>query len=221
MADSALPEAVLIRFTRAERWLHRTVSTLMLTCIATAAILYNGFLAVPVGHRRIVKLTHVWSGYALPLPILAGLASAAYRVDLGRLNRFTPTDWQWLRSRRRRDGTIHVDKFNAGQKLNASLNAGGLLVMIATGTLMYAPNLVRLSWRTGATFVHDCFALALGLLIIGHISYALRDPEARRGMRTGNVASTWAKAHHRAWHDAAVSPTRQAAADDQAPPSTP
>ena len=64
------------------------------------------------------------------------------------------------------------------------------MVLLATGTLMYFPDLARLSWRTGATFVHDWFALGLGLLVIGHISYAVRDPGSRRGMRSGSVTTT-------------------------------
>ena len=164
------------RFTSGERLVHRSIAILMLTCITTAAILYNGFLAVPVGHRRLVKLVHVYSGYALPVPLIAGLLSTAYRADLRLLNRFRPSDWQWLRSRRRRDGTIEVGKFNAGQKLNAALSAGSIIVMLGTGTLMYFPSLTRLSWRTGASFVHDSVALGLGLLVIGHITYAVRDP---------------------------------------------
>ncbi len=195
------PPAQLTRFSSGEHAVHRAVAILMLMSIATAAILYNGVLAVPIGHRRLVKLIHVWSGYALPVPILLGVVSAAYRADLGRLNRFTPRDWRWLRSRRRRDGTIHVGKFNAGQKLNAALTAGGVIVMLATGTLMYFPDLARLSWRTGATFVHDWFALAVGLLVIGHVTYAMRDPESRRGMRTGQVSEAWARKHHRQWAD--------------------
>ena len=198
MADVA-PGGDLVRFARAERLVHRAVAVLMLTSIATAAVLYNGFLAVPVGHRRLVKLVHVWAGFALPLPVLAGALSAAYRADLGRLNRFAPDDWRWLRTRSRRDGTIPVGKFNAGQKLNAALSGGGIAVLLATGTLMYFPGLARLSWRTGATFVHDWFALAVGLLVLGHVSYALRDPESRRGMRTGRVTAGWARTHHAAW----------------------
>lgn len=189
----------VVRFSLGERIVHRSVAILMLTCISTAAILYNGFLAVPVGHRRLVKLVHVYSGYALPIPILLGLVSAAYRSDLGRLNRFSPSDWRWLRSRSRRDGTIRVSKFNAGQKLNGALSAGSIIVMLVTGTLMYFPDLARLSWRTGASFVHDWFALALGLLVIGHISFAVRDPESRRGMRTGSVTASWARRHHFSW----------------------
>lgn len=199
MADTAPGDVGLVRFARAERLVHRAVAVLMLTSIATAAVLYNGFLAVPVGHRRLVKLIHVGAGFALPLPVLAGVLSAAYRADLGRLDRFAPGDWRWLRSRSRRDGSILVGKFNAGQKLNAALSGGGIAVLLATGTLMYFPGLARLSWRTGATFVHDWFALAIGLLVLGHASYALRDPESRRGMRTGRVAAGWARTHHAAW----------------------
>jgi formate dehydrogenase subunit gamma len=183
---------------------HRLVAILMGSCLVTAAILYNGSLMLAVGHRHLVETIHVWSGLALPAPRLAGLASAAYRFDVRRLNRFTSADWSWLRSRSRRDGTIPVGKFNAGQKVNAWLVAGATGVLLGTGALMYWTGLVRLSWRSGATFVHDWSALALGLLVIGHLAYAFRDPEARRGMRTGRVSARWARAQHAAWADELV-----------------
>ena len=73
------------------------------------------------------------------------------------------------------------------------------MVLLGTGTLMFFTGLVRLSWRTGATFVHDWFALGLGLLVLGHIFYAISDPEAREGMRTGRVPRRWAEKEHPAW----------------------
>jgi len=193
--------AYLQRFSRAERAIHRTTAVLMGACILTAAVLYNGSLAIAIGHRRVVELTHVYCGFALPVPMLLGLVSAAYRADLGRLNRFSPSDWRWLRSRNRRDGTLAVGKFNAGQKLNAALSAGAILVLLGTGLLMYFPNIAQLSWRTGATLFHDWFALAVGLLVVGHIVFAIKDPGARRGMRTGQVSPDWARTEHRAWAD--------------------
>jgi formate dehydrogenase subunit gamma len=216
-ADTGRPDAtsLLVRFSIVERLVHRAVAVLMLTCITTAAILYNGFLSVPVGHRRVVKLIHVFSGFALPIPILIGVASAAYRSDMRRLNRFSPADWRWLRSRKRRDETIPVGKFNAGQKLNSALSGGAIVVLLATGTLMYFPDLARLSWRTGATFVHDWFALGLGLLVIGHISYAVRDPGSRRGMRSGSVTTTWARTHHAAWLEEVVAAESATAAQQE------
>jgi formate dehydrogenase subunit gamma len=193
--------ASIPRFSRAERMVHRTTAILMTTCILTAAILYNGSLSVPIGHRRLVELIHVYCGFALPIPMLLGILSFAYRADLRRLGRFTPADRRWLRTRTRRDGTITVGKFNAGQKLNASLASGSILVLLGTGVLIYFVWLAPLSWRSGATFVHDWFALAIGLLVVGHVIFALKDPEARRGMRTGSVSRSWAHTEHAGWLD--------------------
>jgi len=187
------------RFSLAERMVHRTTAILMTACILTAAVLYNGFLAVPVGHRHLVELIHVYCGFALPVPMLLGLLSFAYRADLRLLGRFTPSDHRWLRSRTRRDGTIAVGKFNAGQKLNASLACGSILVLLGTGVLMYFVRLAPLPLRSGATLMHDWFSFALGLLVVGHVVFALKDPEARRGMRTGSVSRAWARIEHAGW----------------------
>jgi formate dehydrogenase subunit gamma len=204
MSDRSVGSSTdLDRFALAERMVHKVFGLLMGTCIVTAAILYNGSIMIAVGHRHTVELIHVWCGIALPVPILLGLASKAYRSDARRLNRFAPADWTWLRSRTRRDGKIRVGKFNAGQKVNAWLVVGSTGVLLGTGVLMYWTGLVRLSWRSGATFVHDWFALGLGLLVLGHIGFAFMDPEARRGMRTGRVSRGWARREHGAWADEA------------------
>ncbi len=78
------------RFTRAERMVHRTTAALMLLCVITAAFLYVGPLARLVGQRNIVATVHEWSGVLLPVPVLLGLFSSAFRADLRRLNRFAP-----------------------------------------------------------------------------------------------------------------------------------
>jgi formate dehydrogenase subunit gamma len=205
MSDDEVP-----RFTQVERWVHRITGSLVGTCIVTAAMLYYGPLALAVGHRRVVELIHVYAGFALPAPMLLGIASVAYRADLRRLNRFAPSDWGWLRSRGRRDGTIRVGKFNAGQKLNAALTAGSILVLLGTGVILFFPDLTRLAWRTGATLAHDWFALAFGLLVLGHMTFAFKSPEARRGMRTGRVPLDWARREHAAWAEE-LSPDEPAA----------
>ena len=198
---SEASSGTVARFSPGERAVHRSVGLLMGSCLVTAAILYNGTFMLLVGHRHAVELVHVWSGLALPVPMLLGAASAAYRSDVRRLNRVTPSDWRWLRSRTRRDGRIRVGKFNAGQKVNAWLVAGSTGVLLGTGAIMFWTGLVRLSWRSGATFVHDWVALGLGLLVLGHLAFALRDPEARLGMRSGRVSERWARREHAAWLD--------------------
>ncbi|WP_127504745.1 cytochrome b/b6 domain-containing protein [Actinoplanes solisilvae] len=196
------------RFGAVTRAVHWSVAVLMITCIVTAAILYNGSIALAVGHRHLVETVHVYAGFALPAPILLGAFSAAYRQDMRRLNRFLPRDWRWLFSRKRRDGSIKVGKFNAGQKLNGALSGGAIAALLGTGIIMYFPGLTRLSWRTGATFVHDWFALAVGLLVVGHIFYAVNDSEAQRGMLSGRVSESWARADHGAWADELLGPAR-------------
>jgi formate dehydrogenase subunit gamma len=173
-------------------------------CVATAACLYVPQLAELVGRRDLVVRIHEWAGLALPVPVLAGLASRAFRADLGRLNRFGAHDRTWLRAALRRDRRREArpaGKFNAGQKLYASWAAGATLVMLGTGLLMWFTHLTPVQWRTSATFVHDWLALTLGIVLAGHIGMALGDPEARRGLRTGSVSREWADREHPLWRE--------------------
>ncbi|MER6676356.1 cytochrome b/b6 domain-containing protein [Streptomyces sp. NPDC000983] len=200
-ADPPAPVRVP-RFGRVTRWVHRTTALLMGVCVATAACLYLPQLAELVGRRALVVRLHEWSGLALPVPLLAGLASRALRADLGRLNRFGPHDRRWLGAVLRRDrtpGSRPAAKFNAGQKIYAAWIAGATLVMLGTGLMMWFTHLTPLVWRTGATFVHDWLALTIGIVLAGHIGMALADPEARRGMRTGTVSPDWAEREHPLW----------------------
>jgi len=215
------PRESLVRFGRTTRIVHALTGSLVLICILTAAILYNGSLSIAVGHRHTVRQIHVWSGFALPVPLLLGLASRLYRDDLGRLNRFNADDRRWLRSRTRRNGEIPVGKFNAGQKLNAAACAGAIATLFLTGAVMYFHDWTRLSWRSGATFTHDWFALGLGVLVLGHLSFALRDPVALRAMRTGKVPRDWARREHEAWVDELERPTLAPWSPGAKPPSTP
>jgi len=175
----------VLRFTRAQRWVHWTTAGLMLVCLVTAACLYVGPLAILVGRRALVSTIHVYAGYALPAPMLLGWLSRSFRDDVSVLNRFTPEDWRWLRGRGWRGHVPSGGKFNAGQKLAAAFLAGAILVMLGTGLIMAHPNPWPVAWRTGATFVHDWLALAVAIVVIGHLRMALADPVAVRGMWTG------------------------------------
>ncbi|WP_406836600.1 cytochrome b/b6 domain-containing protein [Streptomyces sp. AHU1] len=190
------------RFTRAEHWVHRVTAALMGVCVATAACLYIPQFAELVGRRELVVRVHELAGVALPLPVLAGLVSRAFRRDLGFLNRFGPHDRAWLRAALRRDkdpASRPAGKFNAGQKIYAAWISGATLVMLGTGLLMWFTHLAPLTWRTSATFVHDWLALTVGIVLGGHIGMALGDPEARRGLRTGSVSRQWADREHPLW----------------------
>lgn len=190
------------RFTRVDHWVHRTAAALMGVCVVTAACLYIPVFAELVGRRELVVRVHEWAGLMLPVPVLVGLLSRAFRANLGHLDRWGPHDRVWLRAALRRDrrrASRPAGKFNAGQKTYAAWIAGATLVMLGTGLLMWFTHLTPLMWRTSATFVHDWLALTIGVVLAGHIGMALGDPEARRGLRTGLVSREWAEREHPLW----------------------
>jgi formate dehydrogenase subunit gamma len=195
----------LPRFTAAQWALHWSVATLVLACALTGLTLYIGPLSAWVGRRNLVKDVHVYAGLALPLPFVvayAGRWRTAIRRDLRRLSRWTRADRLWLRSRGR-EATGEVGKFNAGQKLNAAFVGGMIPVMLATGVIMRWFEPFPLSWRTGATFVHDWTAIATWLVVAGHILFAFSQPQSLRGMLTGRVARWWAEDLHPRWAEEA------------------
>ncbi|MFC8516887.1 cytochrome b/b6 domain-containing protein [Streptomyces sp. NPDC057257] len=202
-AEAHTPPATEVRrFGPAQKWVHRTTAALMGVCVVTAAFLYVPELAELVGRRELVVRVHECAGLALPVPVLAGLVSRAFRADLGHLNRFGPHDKRWLRAALRRDkrrSQRPAAKFNAGQKIYAAWIAGASLVMLGTGLIMWFTHLTPIMWRTSATFVHDWLALTIGIVLAGHIGMALGDPEARGGLRTGKVSREWAQREHPLW----------------------
>jgi formate dehydrogenase gamma subunit len=196
----------MTRFTRGVRAVHHVTGILMLTCLATALLLYVPALAEAVGRRHLVRMIHIYAGFGLPVPALLGWLSRAFRDDLRRLNRFSPADWDWLRGRDRRAtvrgrGIHPVGKFNAGQKLNAAFAGGAILVMLGTGLILTFPNPWPDSFRGGATFVHDWLFFAVFIVVLGHLWYALRDAGSLSGMFRGDVTEDWAARNHPAWLD--------------------
>ena len=201
----------LVRFDRVERTVHWVNASLFLVLIVTGAALYFTPLIALLGRRRLVEQVHLYVGLSLPVPLLLGIAGSwgrGLRRDVGRFNGWTEADLEWLRGlvdtasgRRRVALRPRLGKFNAGQKLNAAFVAGGGLVMLGTGTLLnwYTP--FPLSWRAGATFVHNWLAVIFVVVIIGHISLAIADREALRSMLGGRISRAWAARHAPAWLD--------------------
>jgi formate dehydrogenase subunit gamma len=192
---------VIARFTRAQRALHWATATAVLVCALTGLILYVGPLTALVGRRTLVRDIHVVAGLAMPVPLVlayAGRWRGAVRADVRRLSRWTAADRRWLLSRGR-VAADRVGKFNAGQKANAAFVAGMIPIMVVTGSIMRWNEPFDVTYRTGATFVHDWTAIATWLIVVGHIWFALSDAGSLRGMLTGRVTREWAEHHHPRW----------------------
>jgi len=163
------------RFDTAEVVVHAVFAALVLVAVVTAAFLYVDSLSVLVGRRSALATVHLWAGLLIPVPLAAGLVSRRFRADVGLLDAWSADDTRWLRSRDRRSGAIPVERFNAGQKLNAAFTVGAVIILLGTGAIM--GSLVG-AWpddlRTGATFVHDWTAFGLTAAVAGHVWFAVR-----------------------------------------------
>jgi formate dehydrogenase subunit gamma len=195
--------APLPRFDRVERAAHWSTAVLFGVLMTTGAVLYAGPFSELVGRRELMRQVHTIAGILLPVPVLVALAGRwgrGLRTDLGRLNRWTRADARWFRRRHRaRVAELDLGKFNPGQKLNATFLGAAIVVMLATGLMLRWPDPFSNDWRTGATFVHDWFALGVWLAVSGHILFALRDPTALHGMTHGTVTRSWARLERPAW----------------------
>jgi formate dehydrogenase subunit gamma len=200
-ADTEAP-ARITRFDRLERGVHWCNAVLFGVLILTGAALYAGPISTLVGRRELVRTLHVYTGLALPVPLLAGVllkSGRRLREDLRTLGRWIPDDFRWLRSRGH-DTSAQLGKFNPGQKLNATFIGAAMVVMLATGSIMHWFAPFPDDWRTGATFVHDWFAIGIFFVVLGHIWLAFADPVALRGMTGGSVTGAWAKARRPRWY---------------------
>lgn len=201
--------AELVRFDLVERILHWSIAGLFAILVVTGAALFFTPLTAVIGRRVLVQEIHLYAGLCLPLPLvlaLVGRRGRMLRADLRRLNRWSVDDRLWFGllgagrvARRAGRATLAVGKFNAGQKLFAAFAGGALAVMLVTGIMLHWFGHVPLSWRAGATFVHNWLAVALVVVIAGHIAKALSDRWALRSMVRGTVPVDWAKRHAPRW----------------------
>jgi formate dehydrogenase subunit gamma len=198
---AARADVRVLRFDWTERALHWSTACLFGIVMATALALYFPSVAAIVGRRHLVEQIHLWTGIALPVPLAAAVVGpwgARFRGDLRRMNYWTRDEVRHLFTLGRR-GRRPVDKFNPGQKANAIFVGCAMAVMLASGAVLQWFRFFPLSWRSGATFVHDLGALAVFVVVIGHVAFALTHRDALRSMVRGWVTEAWARRHAPDW----------------------
>jgi formate dehydrogenase subunit gamma len=191
----------ILRFDSVQRFAHWVNALLFFILMLTALPLYFSSLADVVGRRSLLAEIHLWTGLALPIPLLVALLGPwgrQLRRDIRRINTWTRNEVAWLNSLGWRAPRV-VDKFNPGQKLNAIFTGGAIVVTLATGAVLKWFRFFPVSWRTGATFVHDMFAFAIFAVVVGHVLFAVTHRESMRSMIKGWVSEAWASRHAPAW----------------------
>jgi formate dehydrogenase subunit gamma len=190
----------LLRFDRVQRTAHWVNATLFFILIFTAIPLYFGSFFGVVLPRHLIEQIHLWAGLSLALPVIISLVGPwgkAMRQDFRRINYWTHDEIRWIKTFG--SSRLEADKFNPGQKLNAIFVGASILVMLVTGSMLQWFRFFPVSFRSGATFVHDTFAWIIFIVVVGHIFMALTHREALRSIFSGRASEVWAQHHAGRW----------------------
>jgi formate dehydrogenase subunit gamma len=189
------------RFSKTERTLHWANALFFFFLLATGLILYLPSLSVAVGRRALVQDVHFWSGIAWVGALVAivivgdrrGIVRTAREMDT-----FDRDDIRWLSGRH----PAPQGRFNAGQKINAALNAAFVILFLVSGLLLWFGER-NTSLRFASTVVlHDGLMYVSLVLLLGHLYLAVIHPATRhalRGITVGTVSEEWAAQHHPKW----------------------
>jgi formate dehydrogenase subunit gamma len=189
------------RFSKTERSIHWVNALGFFFLLATGLILYIPRLSIEVGRRQFIQEIHFWGGVGwvgslLIVAVLGdrrGLWRTARELDV-----FAPEDVNWLRLRRPNE----QPRFNAGQKINAALNAAFMVLFLVSGLLLWFGEQDTRFRFASTVILHDGLLYASLALLLGHLYLSLIHPTTRhalRGMVLGNVREDWARQHHARW----------------------
>ncbi|HKN64360.1 MAG TPA: cytochrome b/b6 domain-containing protein [Gaiellaceae bacterium] len=187
------------RFSPVERLLHWVNAAGFFFLLVTGLILYLPSLSMVVSRRQTIQGIHFWGGVGW-LGALAGVVLLGGRRLLAtarELDSFDGDDLRWLRGRGGPQG-----RFNAGQKINATLTAAFTILFGVSGLLLWFGE-EDTRYRFASTVIlHDGLMYVSLALLVGHLYLALIHPATRhalRGMTLGSVDAGWAARHHTKW----------------------
>ena len=111
---------------------------------------------------------------------------------------FDADDVRWLRRRR----PAPQGRFNAGQKLNASLTAAFTVLFAVSGLLLWLGERDTRFRFASTVILHDGLMFTALALFVGHLYLAVLHPATRhslRGITRGSVREDWARVHYPRW----------------------
>ena len=192
------------RFSPVERLLHWVNAAGFFFLLVTGLILYLPSLSMLVSRRQTIQGIHFWGGVGW-LGALAGVVLLGGRRLLAtarELDSFDGDDLRWLRGRGGPQG-----RFNAGQKINATLTAAFTILFGVSGLLLWFGE-GDTRYRFASTVIlHDGLMYVSLVLLVGHLYLALIHPATRhalRGMTLGDVRVEWVNKHHQKWEPEGV-----------------
>src|SRR5215467_2855016 len=186
---------------RINHWI--TAASLVLLAISGLSLFHPKlfFLTALFGGGQNTRAIHPWIGVVLFLGFL-GLFIRFWRANL-----WERTDNVWLARLRdvlgaREENLPEVGKYNAGQKVVFWSMSILIVVLIATGIVIwdqYFADYTSIDQKRVAVLVHSGAAVAIICVWITHVYAAIWVRGTIGAMTRGQVTGGWAWRHHRKW----------------------
>lgn len=195
---------IVDRYTPAARINHWiTAISLVLLALSGFALFHPSlfFLSELFGGGQLTRIIHPWIG------VLMFVSFAGLFIRFWRLNLWRRSDSAWVGSARAvltgdEAKLPEVGKYNAGQKLYFWLMSISILVLFASGIVIwqqYFGDRFTVEQKRIAVLVHAVAAIAAICLWIVHVYAAIWVRGTISAMTRGKVTGGWAWRHHRRW----------------------
>ena len=188
-------------YTRLNHWV--TAGSLIVLALSGLALFHPAlyFLTGLFGGGQTTRWLHPFVGVLLFFSFLLLF------VQMWRLNLPQAGDGTWMAHlgdvmKGHEENLPEIGKYNAGQKMVFWAMTGLILVLIATGVMIwqqYFPDLVSIPTRRIAVAVHALAAVGILFVFILHVYAAFWTRGTIRAMTRGTVTGGWAFRHHRKW----------------------
>lgn len=188
-------------YTRLNHWI--TAGSLIVLALSGLALFHPAlyFLTGLFGGGATTRWLHPFVGVLLFFSFLLLF------VQMWRLNLPQSGDGRWVSHfgdvvKGHEENLPEIGKYNAGQKMVFWAMTGLILVLIATGVMIwqqYFSDLVSIPTRRIAVAVHALAAVLILFVFILHVSAAFWTRGTIRAMTQGTVTGGWAFRHHRKW----------------------
>ena len=166
--------------------------------------LFFGPLEELIGHRFELRLVHIAAGLTFALAPYAIARIGDWRSIK---HDFAEAQWWDADDRRFFSGWLSGDesaagRFNAGQKANMMFTLVATIFFLLSGVVMWQYLHFDADLVKNAGLIHDSLTVAILVVWLGHLWYALGNRRTRhsmRGMLSGRVDRSWAARLHPRW----------------------
>ncbi|MDX5432261.1 MAG: formate dehydrogenase subunit gamma [Halomonas sp.] len=202
----AKSDPYLRRYSLGERLNHWLVAISFVLLVLSGLPFFHPFfwsLTGLFGGPTMTRILHPWIGLFMVL-MFAIMAVRFFKESLLRRH-----DIQWLKQigdvlANRDEKLPPVGKNNAGQKLVYWIMLGCIVLLLATGVLIWQPlvgEAMPITLRRLASMGHAYLALLAIITLIIHIYSGIWVRGSFQAMVRGRVSKAWARHHHDLWYE--------------------